>query len=74
MAYAQDRANDDNDIDIATIKVVATIKDNNDHRVKKSSTATKKPFNIRDISQTITSVNLEQQKIYGQKLFKSDCQ
>ena len=46
MAYAQDRANDDNDIDIATIKVVATIKDNNDHRVKKSSTATKTPFNI----------------------------
>ncbi len=59
MAYAQDRANDDNDIDIATIK------DNNDHRIKKSSTATKTPFNIRDISQTITSVNLEQQKIYG---------
>jgi len=28
MAYAQDRANDDNDIDIATIK------DNNDHRIK----------------------------------------
>ena len=59
MAYAQDRANDDNDIDIATIK------DNNDQRIKKSSTATKTPFNIRDISQTITSVNLEQQKIYG---------
>ena len=63
MAYAQVRANDNN---IETIKVVATIGDNNDQHIKKSSTATKTPFDIKDISQTITSVKLEQQKIYGQ--------
>lgn len=43
MAYAQVRANDNN---IETIKVVATIEDNNDQHIKKSSTATKTPFDI----------------------------
>ena len=33
IAYAQDRVNDDNDTE--TMKVVATIKDNNDQRIKK---------------------------------------
>ncbi|MWN90325.1 TonB-dependent siderophore receptor [Gilliamella sp. Pra-s65] len=53
------------DTDIETMKVVATIKDNNDQRIKKSSTATKISFDIKDIPQTINSVNLEQEKIYG---------
>lgn len=60
IAYAQDKVNDD----IETMKVVA--KDNNDQRIKLSSTATKQTFEIKDIPQTINSINLEQQKIYGQ--------
>ena len=64
IAYAQEKVNDDNDIE--TMKVVATIKDNNDQRIKKSSTATKTSFDIKDIPQTINSVDLQQEKIYGQ--------
>ena len=64
IAYAQEKVNDDNDIE--TMKVVATIKDNNDQRIKKSSTATKSSFDIKDIPQTINSVDLQQEKIYGQ--------
>lgn len=51
---------------IETMKVIATIRDNHDQRIKKSSTATKMPFDIKDIPQTINAINLEQQKIYGQ--------
>ncbi|OCG66326.1 hypothetical protein A9G41_01025 [Gilliamella sp. Nev5-1] len=54
------------DTNIETMKVIANVKDNNDQRIKKSSTATKMPFDIKDVPQTINSVNLEQQKIYGQ--------
>ncbi|NUF49751.1 TonB-dependent receptor [Gilliamella sp. ESL0250] len=61
---AQEKFNEDTNIE--TMKVFANIKDNNDQRIKKSSTATKMPFDIKDIPQTINSVNLEQQKIYGQ--------
>lgn len=62
VTFAQEEKDDTN---IETMKVVATIKDNNDQRIKKSSTATKMPFNIKDIPQTINSVNLEQEKTYG---------
>ncbi|MWP48469.1 MULTISPECIES: TonB-dependent siderophore receptor [unclassified Gilliamella] len=62
VTLAQEEKDDTN---IETMKVVATIKDNNDQRIKKSSTATKMPFDIKDIPQTINSVNLEQEKIYG---------
>ncbi|OCG67088.1 hypothetical protein A9G39_05305 [Gilliamella sp. Imp1-6] len=48
------------------MKVISVIKDNNNQRIKKSSTATKMSFDIKDIPQTINSVNLEQEKMYGQ--------
>ncbi|WP_430875947.1 TonB-dependent receptor [Gilliamella sp. G0441] len=56
----------DNDAHTETMKVVAHIKDDNDQRLKKSSTATKMPFDIKDIPQTINSVNIGQEKVYGQ--------
>lgn len=64
LAKAQEKNNDKDDLD--TIKVIATVKDDNDQRIKKSSTATKVPFDIKDIPQTINSINVEQQKVYGQ--------
>lgn len=52
--------------DIETMQVTANIKDDNDQRLKNSSTATKMPFDVKDIPQTINAINLEQQKVYGQ--------
>lgn len=52
--------------DIETMQVTANIKDDNDQRLRKSSTATKMPFDVKDIPQTINAINLEQQKVYGQ--------
>jgi iron complex outermembrane recepter protein len=63
IVCAQENIKDDTNIE--TMKVIANVKDNNDQRIKKSSTATKMPFDIKDVPQTINSVNLEQQKIYG---------
>lgn len=64
IVRAQEKQEDETNIE--TMKVIATIRDNNDQRIKKSSTATKMPFDIKDIPQTINAINLEQQKIYGQ--------
>lgn len=52
--------------DIETMHVIANIKDVNDQRLKKSTTATKMPFDVKDIPQSINAINVDQQKIYGQ--------
>ena len=64
ITIAQEKKDDDTNIE--TMKVISVIKDNNNQRIKKSSTATKMSFDIKDIPQTINSVNLEQEKMYGQ--------
>ncbi|GAA5104767.1 TonB-dependent siderophore receptor [Orbus sasakiae] len=62
IAIGQEKSNSD----IETIKVTAKITDINDERVTQSSTATKMPFEIKDIPQTINSVNVNHAKMYGQ--------
>lgn len=64
IATAQDQQEDEAKIE--TMKVVTTITDSHDQRLKKSATATKMPLDIKDIPQTINGINLEQEKIYGQ--------